>query len=752
LNANSEVNLNLNLKLDLNLNLKFPRRGPARAGKRRRAGRRRDWMARLWAMVVAAAGVGHGQQPPVPTMCEQVTNVYHGVAVEDDYQWLEDGTNPDVRDWTRAENERTAGYFDKLGFREGLAQQLGELTADESASYSLDSCRAGILFAARFKPPAQQPVLVRLKSVAPPALRKVVFDPNSWDTNGTTAMDWWVPSTDGRRVAISLSERGSEIGALHFFETATGQALPDVIPGVQYPTGGGSAAWNADGTGIYYTRYPRPGERPEGDQDFYQQIWYHQLGTAGDTDRYELGREFPRIAEIALTASGDGEWLVASVANGDGGDYAHYLRDPSGAWRQLTRFEDGIKAIKFGPDAALYLLSRQGAPRGKVLRLSLVNPELAKATVVVAEGYNVISEYEPSANGVYVAEMAGGPSQLWFYPHNGASEEIPVPPVSAVGGLHCWQGDDLIFADTGYLTPTGWYEWAPGMRQPRATALQMTSPANFDDIEVVREFAAAKDGTKIPINILRKKGLVMDGRNPTLLYGYGGYGISLTPRFSATRRVWFDAGGVYAEANLRGGGEFGEAWHQAGNLTRKQQVFDDFIACAEHLIRQKYTNPDKLAVMGESNGGLLMGAFLTQRPELARAVVSRVGIYDMLRVELDPNGAFNTTEFGSVKDADQFRALLGYSPYHHVRDGVAYPAVLFPCGENDGRVNPAHSRKMTARLQAATSSDRPILLRTTATAGHGMGSSLRDRVAEQADIYAFLFEELGVDTAPWTFQ
>jgi prolyl oligopeptidase len=205
-------------------------------------------------------------------------------------------------------------------------------------------------------------------------------------------------------------------------------------------------------------------------------------------------------------------------------------------------------------------------------------------------------------------------------------------------------------------------------------------------------------------------------------------------------------------ANLRGGGEFGEAWHQAGNLTRKQQVFDDFIACAEYLIQHKYTNPDKLAVMGESNGGLLMGAFLTQRPELARAVVSRVGIYDMLRVERDPNGAFNTTEFGSVKEADQFKALLAYSPYHHVRDGVAYPAVLFPCGENDGRVNPAHSRKMTARLQAATSSNRPILLRTTATAGHGMGSSLRDRVAEQADIYAFLFEELGVDTAPWTFQ
>jgi prolyl oligopeptidase len=308
-----------------------------------------------------------------------------------------------------------------------------------------------------------------------------------------------------------------------------------------------------------------------------------------------------------------------------------------------------------------------------------------------------------------------------------------------------------VFANTSYLAPTGWYEWKPGMTQPKLTAFQMTSPASFNDIEVVREFATSKDGTKIPINILHKKGIKLNGQNPTLLTGYGGYGISLTPGFDATRRIWFDAGGVYAIANLRGGGEYGEAWHRAGNLTNKQNVFDDFIACAQHMIKRKYTNPKKLAVMGGSNGGLLMGAFLTQRPDLAHAVVSRVGIYDMLRVELDPNGAFNTTEFGSVKNAAQFKALYAYSPYLHVTNGVSYPAVFFPCGANDGRVNPAHSRKMTARLQAATSSGLPILLRMAATAGHGMGSSLSVRVAEQADIYAFLFHELGIDTSPWLF-
>jgi prolyl oligopeptidase len=522
---------------------------------------------------------------------------------------------------------------------------------------------------------------------------------------------------------------------------------------VQYPTGGGSAAWNADDTGIFYTRYPRPGERPEADLHFYQQVWFHKLGTPEGADTFEIGREFPRIAEVELESSEDGQWLLAAVANGDGGDFAHFLRNASGQWRQLTRFEDGVKTIKFGHGGALYLRSLKDAPHGKILHLPVTNPELGKATVVVPEGSGVIENFEPSARGLYVDELDGGPSRLRFYPDSHRKPiDVPILPISAVGRLHCWHEDDVLFANTSFLVPTAWYEWQPGLKSPRETALRTSSPASFDDIEVVREFATSKEGTKVPLNIMRKKGLKLDGNNPTILYAYGGYGMNLTPSFNALRRVWFDAGGVYAVANIRGGGEYGEEWHKAGNLTNKQNVFDDFIASAEHLIKQKYTSPAKLAVSGASNGGLLMGAFLTQRPDLARAVVSRVGLYDMLRVELDPNGAFNITEFGTVTDPVQFKALYAYSPYHHVRDGTAYPAVLFPCGENDGRVNPAHSRKMTARLQAATSSGHPVLLRMTASAGHGMGSSLKDRVAEQADIYAFLFEELGVDTSPWTFH
>jgi prolyl oligopeptidase len=271
---------------------------------------------------------------------------------------------------------------------------------------------------------------------------------------------------------------------------------------------------------------------------------------------------------------------------------------------------------------------------------------------------------------------------------------------------------------------------------------------DFNDVEVERVFATSKDGTKVPLNILKRKGTKLDGTNPTLLYGYGGYNISQTPRFRAATHIWLEQGGVYAIANLRGGGEYGEEWHKAGNLTHKQNVFDDFAACAQYLIEQKYTNPKRLAIEGGSNGGLLMGAALTQHPDLFRAVVSHVGIYDMLRVELHPNGAFNVTEFGTVKDPEQFRALYAYSPYHHVKDGTAYPAVFFLTGDNDARVDPANSRKMTARLQAATSSGLPILLRTSSSSGHGVDSSLSERIAEQTEVYGFLFHELSMEFKP----
>jgi prolyl oligopeptidase len=692
------------------------------------------------------------QLPSVTSPLHPATNRYHGTAVLDNYQWLEDAPATEVRDWTRLQNARTRAYYDGLPFRDGIAQQLRQLRSEESARYGGLVERKGRIFALRFKPPAQQPILVRLSSLFPPALWKVVFDPNLYNTNGSTAIDWFVPSPDGRLVAICLSEGGSEQGSLHFFEVDSGKKLADEIPRVQYPTGGGSAAWTPDSSGIFYTRYPHEGERPEADLNFYQQVWFHKLGSPLTDDQLEIGKDFPRIAEIELEASENGQAILATVANGDGGDFAHYLRDRSGKWQTITRFEDGVKQVQFGRDGALYLRSLKNAPRGKILHLPPNITDLAQATVLLPERKGVIREYAPTADGLYVNYLQGGPTELSYFKRgSNRPREIPILPVSSAGGLQSWHGNELVYGNVSYLKPFAFFTFDPASEEPRRTALAMTSPVDFDDIEVVREFAPSKDGTKVPLNILRKKGLKLDGQSPTLLTAYGGYGISLSPNFEATRRIWFDAGGVYVIANLRGGGEYGEEWHKAGNLTRKQNVFDDFIAAAEHLVRRHYTSPSRLAIEGGSNGGLLMGSLLTQRPELVRAVVSHVGIYDMLRVELDPNGQFNITEFGTVKNPEQFKALYAYSPYHHVRDGVKYPAVLLTTGENDGRVNPSQSRKMTARLQAATGSDLPILFRSSAAAGHGIGSSLNERIAQQADTLAFLFDQLGMNAAPWKF-
>jgi prolyl oligopeptidase len=597
-------------------------------------------------------------------------------------------------------------------------------------------------------------MLVLLTSPDDLKFERVILDPNKLNPKGATAIDFYVPSQDGLLVAVSLSENGSEDGSLHFFEVATGRELADVVPRVQYPTGGGGVAWNADGSGVFYTRYPHAGERPPEDLNCYQQIYFHKLGTPASDDQYELGRDFPRIAEISLETSEDGRFTLATVANGDGGEFAHYLRGPSEKWQQITRFADQVTVARLGRETrqggngGLYLLSHKKAPRGKILRLPLSQPRLARAILIVPEQRDlVIDGLEPAAGGVYIKDMEGGPSRLRFYDLiSKKTIRLPLQRIIAVQQMLSPKANELLFRTVSYVSPYLWNRYDPAREgnKIQPTALRGTSPVDFTDITISREFATSKDGTRFPLNILCKSGTLLNGENPILLTGYGGYSVSLAPNFEFTRRIWFDQGGVFVVANLRGGGEYGDPWHRAGNLARKQNVFDDFAAAAEHLIKRKYTNPNKLALEGGSNGGLLMGATLTQHPQLARAVVSHVGIYDMLRVELDPNGAFNVTEFGTVKDPGQFQALYAYSPYHHVVDGVAYPAVLMLTGEHDGRVNPAQSRKMTARLQAASTSGRPILLRTSATSGHGIGTAFDERVAQQADVYAFLFDQLGI--------
>ncbi len=712
----------------------------------------------LWLALTAFVQAQSIPAPPA-TPKRPVTDEYQGVKVTDDYRWLENWDDPAVKQWSAAQNARTRDYLDHLSARPLIKEHVRELVAASSVSYHYLQFRDGVLFANRYQPPQQQPVLVAMRSVDDPAGAKVIFDPNAASAKGSLAMDFYVPSFGGKYVAAALSENGSEDSSAHVFEVATGKELPDIVPRVNFATAGGSIAWKGDNSGFYYTRFPQGKERPAEDANFYQQVYFHKLGTDSKQDTYIIGKEFPRIAEILLSTSDDGRWLLASVGNGDGGQYAHYVMDSAGKWTQITRFEDGVVSMKFGADAVLYLLSRKDAPRGQILSLPLEQLDLAQARVVVPQSSGSgsddanrasIEEFVPAPGHLYVIDILGGPSRVRVFDTRGrALPAPPLPPVSAVDDMISTAGGDVLFYTSTYLEPPAWYRFDAASGKATRTALFETSPVKFEDAEVVRDFVVSKDGTRIPVSIVRRKGTRLDGNNPTLLSGYGGYGINEKPYFVGPfTRLWLDQGGVFVDVNLRGGAEYGEEWHKAGNLTHKQNVFDDFLATAQYLIDQRYTSPAHLAIVGGSNGGLLMGAAFTQRPDLFRAVVSFVGIYDMLRVELDPNGAFNVTEFGSVKDPGQFKALYAYSPYHHVQDGTPYPAILMPTGENDHRVNPMESRKMIARLQAASSSGYPILLRTTSSAGHGIGTALDEQIEEDADVFSFLFDQLGIKYAP----
>ena len=681
-----------------------------------------------------------------PTTEEQpVIDEYYGIRVIDDYRWLEDQADPAVRQWTRIQNAHSREILDQFPSREAIHARIAQLYHETSTDYLGLRYQSGFLFGLKWQPPKQQRFLVLQRSPTDTSTESIVIDPNQLDPAGTTAIDWYVPSPDGKLVAVSLSRSGSEDGVLHVYESATGKELADQIPRVQYPTGGGSAAWSHDQSTIFYTRYPHTGERSDEDLNFFQQVYSHRLGESTAQDRYSIGRAFPRIAETKLSTTNDGNWLLATVANGDGGEFYHHLRNPEGSWAQISEFKDQATRAVLGKDEHLYILSRNGAPRGKILKLSLSSPILSSAQTIIHEQAQSIESFEVTESRIYTVQVDGGPSQIRAFDLEGQEQSGPrVEPVSSVEQIAGLAGDNTLFRSQSFTNPPAWYKYDPQSESTQKTPMFVTSPADFTDCEVRRVFALSKGGTKVPLNIILKKGTIPNGQNPALLTGYGGYGLSVLPNFRIRRRIFIDQGGVIAVANLRGGGEYGEDWHSAGKLTNKQNVFDDFIACANYLIDNKYTNPMKLAIEGGSNGGLLMGAVSTQRPDLFRAVVSHVGVYDMLRVELDPNGEFNTTEFGSVKDKQQFEAMYAYSPYHHVVEGSKYPAFLMLTGDNDHRVNPSHSRKMTARLQKASKSGRLVLLRTSSSSGHGVDTALDETIAQDTDVFAFVLNELGI--------
>lgn len=707
-------------------------------------------LALALASTVAAQAAPAPQPPRAPR--RPVTETHHGVEISDPYRWLEDSRSPEVKAWTDAQGAAAQAYLEGLPNAKEIREQVKAIVLARSPSWFSLVERKGALFAMKSDPARQQPVLVWMPSAGDASRERILLDPSVLDPTGRTNVDWFVPSPDGKKIAVSLSQGGTESGDVQVFDVATMKPLGERIPRVHGGTAGGSLAWNRDGSGFWYTRYPREGERPEADLAFFQQVWFHELGKPGAADRKELGDELPRIAEVTLQARRDGKWVLAEVKNGDGGEVELWLRPGGkGSWSRISRFADRAVDGEFGEGDELFLLSRKDAPRGRILRLPLpprgADP-LAGARVVVPEGPEAIVGMEVGRDRIYVATIDGGPSRLRMYGLSGKpAGEVPVLPVSTVGQVVPTAGRGILFQNVSWVDPLAWYAFDPAKGKVAKTRLATTSPVDLSGSEVVRGWATSKDGTRVPVDVLRMKGTKLDGDRPTVLYGYGGYGVNESPYYSPILALWILNGGVYANAVLRGGGEFGEDWHLAGNLTRKQNVFDDFFAVAEWLVQERYTRPERLAILGGSNGGLLVNAALTQHPRAFRAAASLVGISDMIRVETTTNGAFNVTEFGSVKDPAQFRALHAYSPYHHVVDGTRYPAVLLTAGEGDPRVDSWHAKKMAARLQEATTSGLPVVLRISGW-GHGIGSSRDERIAQSADLWTFFFAELGVPFRP----
>jgi len=695
--------------------------------------------------------------PPPPTPAEAVSDVVQGVTVADPYRWLENWSDPKVQDWSAAQNARTRAYLDALPEEKPVKEALTKLISATSPALFQLEARGKRVFAVYSDPKRQQPMLVTLNAAADPKSRKTLLDPNQLDASGHVAIDWFVPSNDGSKVAVSLSRNGSEDGTLHVYDVKSGREIETPIPRVQYPTAGGSLAWAPDDNGFWYTRYPGP-EAPEAEQHFNMQVYFHVLGSDAAKDALALGKQdgLDPVSEIFLDNRHNLPAAMAMVQKGDGNIWTYYVLKEGAPALRIGVPADEIVYAGFGPDGAIYGISRKNSSNGFVVKLDKpVQDGLGSARVIVPQSDVAIrsggaQQNNPdlafARNRLFVRDIVGGPNQVRIFGLDGRPMgKLPLPPIAANDEITELADGRILFDVTSYLRPVYYESWNPRTGKLQETALKVTSPVSFADAGVSRVFATSKDGTQVPLNIVMKKGTKLDGSHPLLLYGYGGYGVSQTPGFlGAFRRLWLDAGGIYVIANIRGGAEYGERWHREGMLTKKQNVFDDFYAAGKYLIERHYTSHDKLALMGGSNGGLLMGATITQHPELARAVVSAVGIYDMVRVELDPNGSFNTTEFGTVKNPEQFQALFAYSPYHHVVAGTAYPAVLMTTGATDGRVNPMHSRKFAAALQAATASGLPVLLRTNMKAGHGIGSSLSDRIAEMTDMLSFLFDQLGM--------
>ena len=696
------------------------------------------------------------QAPPEANIMAVIDN-YHGLQIADAYRWLEDAAAPETRQFVAAQNAYTRSVLENISGRDELRRRVEQLlTIGRVASPRI----GGNTYFYERRDGRQNQAVVYARQVrdgkGPESKDRALIDVNSLAPDGTIALDWWYPSEDGKYVAFGTSPNGSELSTLQVIESATGKLLEEKIE----RTRAASVAWLPDSSGFYYTRYPRPGDVPAGEEMYNRRVFFHQLSSTGNAGGAQDPQVFPANG-IELTQqqwpnvsiSNDGQWLLVDVSDG-WTKTELYLNDlssdpasPQGRFQRITTGKDFL--YNGGVlDGQLYITTNEGAPRFRVFKAACGAPERSNWKEIIPESDAVIEGHATViARKLFVHSIRNASSQLSLFDLDGKPlADVAMPALGSIFDLGgSWNSASGFFGFVSYAVPPTVFEVSlNGQTAEWARVESAIDPARY---QVEQLWFNSKDGTRVPMFVVSKKGVVKNGCNPTLLSGYGGFNVGRTPSFNRNAMLLLlEQGGVYVDVQLRGGNEFGEDWHRNGMLDKKQNVFDDFIAAAEHLIAEKYTDAKHLAIQGGSNGGLLVGAAFTQRPDLFRAVVCQVPLLDMLRYQSFQIAKLWIPEYGSSDDPQQFEYLHAYSPYHHVKAGTVYPAVLFMSAESDKRVDPLHAVKMAALLQAeaANGPERPILLRVDAKAGHGVGKPITKLVDDAVDVWSFLFWQLGV--------
>ncbi|MCJ7459769.1 MAG: prolyl oligopeptidase family serine peptidase [candidate division Zixibacteria bacterium] len=675
-----------------------------------------------------------------PARMDNVVDDYFGTKVPDPYRWLENPDSPETQAWVEAENKLTHTYIGAIPAREKIKARLTELM--NFPRYSTPQKEGGRYFFSKNDGLQNQSVLYMQKTLT--GEPEVVLDPNKLSPDGTIALSLLAYSKDGTLLAYGISKSGSDWQEIKILNIDTKKEFPETIKWCKFT----NVAWKNDSTGFFYNRYPEPGSVPEEDQYSYNKVYFHKLGTSQAED--QLVSEDPEHKELSFTPfiTEDGKYLVLYVELGTDPKNRVYYREveSQNPFIKLLDKADANYAFVGNLDTLFYFRTDLDAPHGKIIQINIKNPDPKNWKEVIPQTTEVLSDARMVDGQLVVVSMQDAHDKLKLYDFNGKfKKEIDLPDLGSVGYISGRRTDkEMFFEFTSFLYPTTIlrYDFEKG---EVSTFYQPEINFIFSAYESQQIFYDSKDGTKVPMFIVHKKGLKFDYSNPVLLTGYGGFNASMQPYFSISRLVWLENGGVFALANLRGGNEYGEAWHQAGMLNRKQNVFDDFISAGEWLIQNRFTSTDKLALIGGSNGGLLVAACMTQRPELYGAVICQVPLTDMLKYQKFTVGRYWIPEYGDAsRSPEEFTYIYAYSPLQNVKKGTVYPPTLITTADTDDRVAPLHAKKFAAALQAVNAGNNPILLRVETKAGHGGGKPTSKVIDEQSDIYAFLFKIFGM--------